>query len=100
MSGRIDFDKMAEIGKRSKAGQEVRLVDIPADAGAGFGAFESLYGPKDLHVAASAGVFAEEMRKATEQYYGAPIRRFLELLTARYATDSAGLAEFTASEPR
>ena len=42
-------DKMAEIGKRSKAGQEVRLVDIPADAGAGQGAFE------ELHGAASSG---------------------------------------------
>jgi putative DNA primase/helicase len=80
-------DKMAEIGKRSTAGQEVRLVDIPADAGAGKGAFE------ELHGAASAGTFAEELRQATERYYGAPIRRFLELLTARHAADPVGLIE-------
>jgi putative DNA primase/helicase len=87
-SGEVSLaDKMAEIGKRSKAGQEVRLVDIPADAGAGRGAFEKLNG------AVSAGAFAEELRQATEQYYGAPIRRFLELLTARYVADPAGLAE-------
>jgi uncharacterized protein (DUF927 family) len=87
-SGEVSLaDKMAEIGKRSKAGQEVRLVDIPADAGAGQGAFE------ELHGAASAGAFAEELRETTEQYYGAPIRRFLELLTARYAADPAGLTE-------
>jgi hypothetical protein len=71
-SGEVSLaDKMAEIGKRSKAGQEVRLVDIPADAGAGKGAFE------ELHGAVSAGAFAEELRQATQQYYGAPIRRFL-----------------------
>jgi uncharacterized protein (DUF927 family) len=87
-SGEVSLaDKMSEIGRRSKAGQEVRLVDIPADAGAGLGAFEKLHG------AGSPGIFAEELRIATEQYYGAPIRRFLELLTARYAVDPLGLAE-------
>jgi putative DNA primase/helicase len=87
-SGEVSLaDKMAEIGRRSKAGQEVRLVDIPADAGAGWGAFE------ELHGAPSPGAFAEELRQATERYYGAPARRFLELLTARNATDPLGLAE-------
>jgi putative DNA primase/helicase len=87
-SGEVSLaDKMTEIGKRSKAGQEVRLVDIPADAGAGCGAFE------ELHGAASSGIFAEELRQATEQYYGAPIRRFLELLATRHTADPLGLAE-------
>ncbi|GAB5098544.1 DUF927 domain-containing protein [Caballeronia sp. HLA56] len=31
-------------GKRAKAGQEVRLVEIPADAGRGFGLFENVHG--------------------------------------------------------
>ncbi|BAO87872.1 DUF927 domain-containing protein [Caballeronia cordobensis] len=31
-------------GKKAKAGQEVRLVEIPADAGQGFGLFEKLHG--------------------------------------------------------
>ncbi|MDR5756348.1 DUF927 domain-containing protein [Caballeronia sp. LZ035] len=31
-------------GKKAKAGQEVRLVEIPADAGKGFGLFETLHG--------------------------------------------------------
>ena len=31
-----------DAGKKSKAGQTVRLVDIPADAGQGHGIFESL----------------------------------------------------------
>jgi uncharacterized protein (DUF927 family) len=87
-SGEISLgDKIAEIGKRSRAGQEIRLVEIPADAGAGFGAFENLHG------ATSPGVFAEELRSATERYYGAPIRGFLERLTARQATDASGLGD-------
>ncbi|SAK50718.1 inner membrane protein [Caballeronia pedi] len=31
-------------GKKARAGQEVRLVEIPADAGRGFGLFETLHG--------------------------------------------------------
>jgi putative DNA primase/helicase len=82
---------MAEIGKRSKAGQEVRLIDIPADAGAGFGAFE------ELHGAGSSGVFAEQLRRETEQSYGAPVRRFLELLIAGHVADPSGLEELLRS---
>jgi uncharacterized protein (DUF927 family) len=72
----------------------VRLVDILSDAGAGKGAFE------ELHGAASAGAFAEELRQATEKYYGAPIRRFLELLTVRHAADPVGLAELLRASRR
>jgi uncharacterized protein (DUF927 family) len=94
-SGEISLgDKMAEIGKHLKAGQEVRLVDIPADAGTGNGAFESLHG------ATSAGAFAEELGLATQGHYGAPIRRFLELLTEQYAADPAGLIELLRASRR
>lgn len=37
-------DHMAEGMKRTRTGQEVRMADIPADAGAGLGAFERLHG--------------------------------------------------------
>lgn len=37
-------DHMAEAGKRVMAGQEVRMVDIPLDAGAGMGGIEELHG--------------------------------------------------------
>jgi putative DNA primase/helicase len=37
-------DHMAEGQKRTRVGQEVRMVDIAADAGAGLGAFENLHG--------------------------------------------------------
>lgn len=37
-------DHMAEGGKRSRTGQDVRMADIPAEAGKGMGVFESLHG--------------------------------------------------------
>lgn len=44
-SGEIGLSQhMHEGGKRVRAGQEVRLVDIAADAGAGHGLFETLHG--------------------------------------------------------
>src|SRR5437773_8552249 len=36
-------DKMNEAGQRARAGQETRLVDVPADAGSGLGLFEKLH---------------------------------------------------------
>jgi uncharacterized protein (DUF927 family) len=65
-------DKMAEGGKRPKAGQEVRLADVPADAGAGLGIFEQLHdfqGPEAL---------ARHLREASERLYGMPARAFLD----------------------
>ena len=44
-SGEIGLgDKIAETGKRAKAGQLIRLVDVPADAGKGYGLFEDTKG--------------------------------------------------------
>lgn len=37
-------DHMQEVGKRTKAGQETRMADIPADAGQRLGVFEDLHG--------------------------------------------------------
>jgi uncharacterized protein (DUF927 family) len=87
-SGELSLaDKMAEAGKRVRAGQEVRLVDVPADAGAGMGIFE------DLHGAPSSGEFAEILRNATARCYGTPIRAYLDALTERLAVDRDGLRQ-------
>lgn len=70
-------DKVAEDGKgRAKAGQAVRVVDIPADAGAGLGLFESLHGSE------SANLFARQLKEASTNYYGTPLRAFLQSLAA------------------
>jgi putative DNA primase/helicase len=76
-------NKMHEAGQRARAGQEARLVDIPADAGAGFGLFE------DLHGCASAEAFARHLCDASARCYGIAIREFL----ARVTADLTGLSE-------
>jgi uncharacterized protein (DUF927 family) len=88
-SGEIGLaDKIAEDGnKRTRAGQEVRFVDLPADAGAGHGVFENLHG------AAHGGELAEQLRQATLNCYGTPIRRFLELLVQWYGSDLQRLVD-------
>ncbi len=69
-------DKMAEAGKFARVGQEVRLADLPADAGARLGLFEA------LHDFPSPDAFARHLRDATGRYYGEPARAFLKQLTA------------------
>jgi putative DNA primase/helicase len=67
-------DKVAEVGKRAKAGQQVRILDLPADAGAGHGAFEK------LHRFNSGKELAEHLDRAAGSYYGHAGRYFLREL--------------------
>lgn len=51
--------RLASIGKKATAGQEVRLADIPADAGRGMGIIETLHGlpsSADLVAALAEGI--------------------------------------------
>jgi putative DNA primase/helicase len=85
-TGEIDLGaKIAEGGKgrRPTAGQQVRVVDIPGDAGAGLGAFEELHGFDD------AGALSAHLRAAAAQQYGHAGR---ELLT-RIAADLPAVAD-------
>ncbi|MBK8114890.1 MAG: DUF927 domain-containing protein [Candidatus Accumulibacter sp.] len=64
-SGEIGLAQhMAEVGKQSRAGQELRLAEIPADAGKGLGLFEN------LHESDSGAEFAKALDHATRQHYG------------------------------
>lgn len=74
-------EKMQEIGQKAKAGQEVRLVDIPADADAGMGMFERLHGE------ASPEAFARRLRDASARFYGTAITAFLDAFTTRIGRD-------------
>ena len=79
-SGEITLaDKLSEISRRPRAGQEVRFVNIVADAGASHGIFE------DLHGSADGGVFAEHLKAAAARHYGVVGRHYVELLTRRLA---------------
>jgi putative DNA primase/helicase len=71
---------MAEAGHQIKAGQETRMADIPADAGAGFGVFECLHG----HSIGSA--FADQISEAVKPFHGAPGIEWLRLLTKHSAS--------------
>lgn len=71
---------MAEANRTTRAGQEIRLVDIAADAGAGLGAWEN------LHDYPNGADFSRALDRAAKQYYGAPLAAFLDKLT-RTAAD-------------
>jgi len=64
-------EKIAEEGGRVQAGQAVRLIDIPADAGAGLGLFENLHGHE------SAQAFADAIKQAAATHYGHAARAFI-----------------------
>jgi putative DNA primase/helicase len=56
--------RLAEVGQKSKAGQEVRLIGVPADAGQKHGIFEDLHGCADLDA------LANKIREAVALYHG------------------------------
>jgi len=64
-----------QVGKKVRAGQEVRLLDIPAGERQ-FGAFD------DLHAFADGKRFAEHLKLAAGRYYGVAGREFVRKLTA------------------
>ena len=70
---------MTEGGKTARAGQEVRLIDLLADAGAGHGAFE------ELHEFESGGKLSNALKEATRLYYGTAALAFIEALTSDFA---------------
>jgi uncharacterized protein (DUF927 family) len=69
-------EHMREAGKTTRAGQETRMADVPADAGGGLGLFENIHGHS------SANKFADHLGRQTQKYYGAPLREYLKRLTA------------------
>ena len=64
---------MKEGGHRVKAGQSMRLLNIPASQP--YGAFN------DLHGAKNGSEFADHLKLSAEKYYGHAGRAFLERLT-------------------
>jgi putative DNA primase/helicase len=72
-------EHMATAGKKSRAGQEVRMAEIPADAGAGLGVFENLHGSPD------GAAFALRLKDAAATHCGAPFVGFLEALVQHRA---------------
>lgn len=67
-------EHMAQANRKPKAGQEIRLLDIPADAGCGLGLFDT------LHDHATGAIFSKALTEAAGKYYGTPSHAFLEKL--------------------
>jgi putative DNA primase/helicase len=65
-------EHMRQDGKKAQAGQETRLAEIPADAGAGRGLFETLHG----HVDAAA--FSRALCASAAQHHGTAAPAFIE----------------------
>ncbi len=67
---------MEQARRRVKAGQEVRMLDIPAEVPGGHGVFE------DLHGAAGGSAFAQAVRAGMVAHHGTAGPAFLEWLAA------------------
>jgi len=65
---------MARAGRKSTAGQEIRMAEIDAEAGAGMGALE------DLHGFDSPAALVVALRDAASMYYGAVGAEWLRLI--------------------
>jgi putative DNA primase/helicase len=67
---------MADGGKRARAGQELRMCDIPADAGANLGAFENLHGVD------GGAAFSDVATRAAAKHYGSAGVAFIDHVIA------------------
>jgi putative DNA primase/helicase len=68
--------KIHEAGKRARAGQEVRIVDIDADTGKGLGVFD--------HAGADGSKkLADDIKKAAKVYYGAAGPAFVRAIESK-----------------
>ena len=89
-AGEVSLNDHASDGGRSRIkGEQVRVVDIPADAGKGLGVFESL--PKEF---SSAGDFAVHLEKMCGKNHGAAKLAFLKKLTSALHDNSFDVEGF------
>ncbi len=67
---------MADGGKKIKAGQEVRLVDLEADAGKGFGLFDTLHDHPD------GAALSTAIKTGAARHHGHAVLAFAKVLAA------------------
>lgn len=71
--------------QKTFAGQEVRLVNIPAEASYGLGVFDH------LHTFKTGEAFSKHLREASVKIYGSPIRTFLQKIITQNLLDKLKL---------
>jgi uncharacterized protein (DUF927 family) len=88
-SGEIGLEEhMAAAGKRYRSGQAVRMIEIPADAGAGLGVFEQLHGYQD------GAAFATALTDAAAECNGTPFVAFVEFVIAERTALPGKIGDF------
>lgn len=75
-------DLSREVGKSIRAGADLRIADIPADAGKGQGAFENIHDSPGDTPKAKGAAFANRIEKSTEVQRGSAGPAFLRALIA------------------
>jgi uncharacterized protein (DUF927 family) len=78
-------DKHVERGRRARAGQQIRLIDLPADAGKGFGVFD--HGGADN----DAKLLADAIKAAAQTFYGTAGPEFVKALMSEGIEKNAGM---------
>ena len=68
---------IAEANKELKAGMEVRMLAVPADASKGLGMFDVLNGFED------AAALSDALKTRVAKYYGTPLTAFLSAQIGR-----------------
>jgi uncharacterized protein (DUF927 family) len=87
-SGEVGLEeKLAEAGLLAYAGQRVRMVEIPADAGCGHGVWQKLY------EFASGADLSNHLKTAASTYYGTAAPAFLDHLTRDQADNPDDLTK-------
>lgn len=82
-TGELSLTEHADEGNAKRMhGEEVRLIDVPADAGKGLGIFEKL--PHDIK---SPHELAKLIDERTNLYYGTAYIKFLEKMTEQLNKD-------------
>lgn len=66
---------MDEANQMHRAGMDIRMLGVPADAGAGMGLFQELHGFDN------AADLSDSLKASVNKYYGTPLVKFLEALT-------------------
>lgn len=79
--------KLIEIGRRPRAGQAMRLIEIASDAGAGFGCFETLHGYPN------GDALARHLTLAADQNKGHAARAFIAKVAVEFAEVGEVVAE-------
>lgn len=79
-------DKLNEVNDRHqiRAGQEVRILNVPAEVAGGSGCFEMLHGYRD------GATFADTLKQAVRSYYGVAAVAFIDRLIAEDQTIFCG----------